>query len=1004
MSPQPPTFCSFWQAFSAQVEAQPEALALQSSNGSLRWTYRELRQIVCRCATGLRQRGLRPGQVVILAYPRSPDFVISLLATWAAGLVWCPLSDQPPERRQELEQRLQAPLILGPGHGDTPANETPWQSLLPPADGPSPKPLSIPVEPQPTDPAYLIFTSGSSGRPKGVLVPHAGLVTVFQAQIKALDLRVGERCLWLLSPLFDASLSDLGTALLAGATLIIDPEPLRSLEYFYHLLERWQIHYLDLPPSLLPNLDPQRMPLSLNKMLIGGEAPPAEAVRSWSRRLRLLNVYGPTEASICTSLCRCGPDWQAPLLGQPLPGVLYRLSGPSGEALPDGEAGELWIHSPGLALGYWRDPEQSQKRFVFRDSLRWFRSGDQVVREGSAYRFLGRLDRQIKQLGRLICPEEIEAALRREYPQGQVAVVQHQQGPLLACLAGPFAPERQSQLQLSLKQTLPGWMQPDLWLWLDPKHHPWPQTANGKTDLQALAQWSLHNFSDPQAVQNFVPQTPHEVLLARIWRRVLGQERWPAGADFFALGGNSLKVLSAVALAAEAGWALSPEWFYRARSLEALAELSQDPLHATSLSRQELLRSLPPNQTQTQPKLPAQPALALEAHSNHRLLLTGATGFLGSRLLAEILHHTRWQVTCLLRPTDPARIESRALHLRLEQALKHWNCPSDRARIQIVPADLAQPELGLSAQQWQALRLETDAILHVAAQVDLVRDYASLKAVNVDSLSPLQALQKPFHYVSTLSVWVAAEPRPATIREMPLHQPPFPERLYGGYAQSKWAAEAWLSRQSTALPHWIYRPGLITGDSQTGQGPERDWLQGFLQGLLLLGALPQLAHLPASTQALAVDITPVDYAAQGILKLMQAPAGIYHLANPQALSLQTLLDTLAQWSGLPQVPWLQWQARLSQALQSEPDFAYSASLLALSALLQNGQPHQPWHALNLFQATGFQLASATTTAQLEAQGLHCPQANTSLLQRYFTHCAAAVDFQSPLSQESRPHV
>ncbi|MGV3524856.1 MAG: non-ribosomal peptide synthetase [Candidatus Sericytochromatia bacterium] len=947
---------SLWQ----NMAAHPSAPALLAPDFCL--SYAELGQAVQGLAQIWQQAGVRPGERIGLLAVHSPEYVIGLLACWYSGAVAVPLDASAPARLDDLQARTRLRWVLDSRWSRAHSWVRAGQALSPPP---------APHLPQPGEPAYLLFSSGSSGRAKGVLVPHDGLLGVLQAQIAALNLRPGQRCLWVLSPAFDASLSDLGTALLAGATLVLDPDPLRDLQHLQALLHRWHIGYVDLPPALLSWLRPEDCPRSLETILIGGESPPAAAVRRWAEKVRLINVYGPTEATICTSLLRCGPDWQQPLLGTPLPGVRYRVVDVQGQ---EAETGELWIQAPGLALGYWEDPALTAARFVTQPDGRWYRSGDRVERLADGQLcFRGRLDRQLKHNGRLLCPEESEAVLHAHPAIARAAVVPHRSGPLVAWLElHADLPTVPADLEAHLNAHLPRGLQPQRWAVLSQL----PLTPSGKVDLQHLQNAPLpHPGPDPGAP--FLLSTT-EAHLARIWANLL-QPPFAAlahpDADFFALGGSSLQVLACVALAAEAGLRLSPEILYQGRTLAQTAALLEAGTDQT-LTAQDLRQRV---QDLPQGPFPSSPPAGRSLMAaGAEVLLTGATGFLGSRLLAELLQAPGPQLHCLVRAATPA-----AGYQRLVAALAPWGVPLDKERVQIWCGDLSAPRLGLSNAAWHRLETRLTAVLHCAAQVDLARDLDSLWRANVAALPTLARLGCPLHHLSSLSVLVGAHPLPPVARENDHLQ--LTAWVAGGYAQSKWAAEAWLLAQ--AGPHWIYRPGLVSGDSQSGWAPTRDWLRALIHGLLQIEALPELPAPEANSPEWELDLTPVDHVARALLLLSAEAPGIYHLAHSTALSLRRLLTSLETRYTLPRLSRADWQHRARQQLQRSPNLASSAALLALSRALEtpgkgpNGQRH--WHSLNLFQATGIRLSSPVTQAKLARAGLSCPPPETLLL-RYLT--------------------
>ncbi|MGE0495668.1 MAG: AMP-binding protein [Vulcanimicrobiota bacterium] len=293
------------------------------------------------------------------------------------------------------------------------------------------------LEPPPTEQlAYLVFTSGSTGGPKLVKVPHTGLLPVLEHQIEVFQIQPESRCLWLLSPAFDASLSDVFTALLAGATLYID-----ELGSLRERLARHHITHLDLPPALLSAHD--SLPPHLKTLVIGGEVCPPNTVRRFAGHHRLLNVYGPSEATICTSISLGTPDWDRALLGQPIPGVEYRI-------VDD----ELFVGGDHLATGYHLAPELTNRKFVELDGSRYFRTGDRVRQLDGDYEFLGRTDRQVKIRGCLVALEEVETHLRQAPGVGRAAVGLNGD-QLVAQLEGcPLAAERY------LRDRLPDFMIP----------------------------------------------------------------------------------------------------------------------------------------------------------------------------------------------------------------------------------------------------------------------------------------------------------------------------------------------------------------------------------------------------------------------------------------------------------------------------------------------------------------------------------------------------------------
>lgn len=943
-----PEWSSFIDRFLARVHDQPDATALCYAGGPAS-SYRDIHDQAARLATMLRQLGAGPEVVVALGLPRSPQFVVGVLATWWAGAAFVPIDPTLPDARKRLfvsESGARIALTTE----DHAAFFTGLNLPVIDVDAPRSATPSLPPVTQPDDLAYVIFTSGSTGQPKGVAVEHRGLVGMLDAQIAAFDVRPGDRCLWMLSPAFDASISDLGTALLSGATLYpaMASEPF-DLDVLVRLLIDNRITHVDLPPVLLPLLDPKSLPRSLRTVVIGGEASSPAVVRDWARTRRIVNVYGPTEATVCTSLCVCDPDaWNEPLLGQPLPDVSYHVHDE-----------ELFIEGPGLARGYLKQPALTATKFPELDGRRVYRTGDRVrLRADGEYVFLGRVDRQIKLQGRLIEPGEIEACLRTYPGVRGAAVVERSLGSRQA-LVGFVEPIDASveQLRNHLARHLPPWMLPTRFFAMDTL----PRTASGKIDFAALTTMPLPANTRMRYVD---PSRPNvRVLLTTLFSQKLGLERIDENATFLAQGGDSLSLLQIVTAAQAYDVTIPPALLAEGTLKEVVAKLEgQLPVpssHRMSIGELRgdvhqtlatLLRIEPRSRPTGRPK---------------HVLLTGGTGFLGSHVLRELLDRTNADVYCIVRCGIGTR-------------------PLDRLcvtspRIHVFRGDLAQFQLGLLQCDYEGLSEQVDTIYHCAGEVNLLATYHKLRNSNVRATAELLrfanlGVPKRLHHVSTLSVLVATDCNTGTLFESDnLSQT---NHVYGGYAQSKWAAE-WLVR-SVGGAH-IHRPGLITGHSQTGISASNDFLTLFLRGLSELGCYPDVEDL-------YLDVTPVDFAAAALVHLSLNPPQFdrtYHLTGSGRWSLRNLVAGLCR-RGFPMAPINPtiWPHRVSELQRRSPKAA--TACLALCRSLGGAHLFSRLRTMDLFQATGVTFDARNTLAGLEGSGIVCPPANDELLDRYLT--------------------
>lgn len=902
----------------AHASRRPEAIAVE--DGPSRVTYGELWARAGRLALALRARGFGREDVVALRLGRSAEHVVAMLGVWRAGAAFLPLDPAAPRAREQAVLRdARAALVLS----DRAALEEQARG----AGGAGGFAVGVERDPSPEDLAYVIATSGSTGRPKLVEILHRGLVPMLAAQIDAFRVEPAARVAWMLSPAFDASISDIGTALVAGATLVVVPS--FGGARVEDVLDALAVSHVDLPPSLLPLLG--RKPASLRTIVIGGEVCAPEAVRAWADRVRVVNVYGPTEATVCTSLGVCGSTWDAPRLGAPLAHVSYEV-----------RAGELWISGPGLARGYRGDAAATEARFVVERGARWYRTGDRVrpLPDGELA-FAGRVDRQLKVRGRLVAPEEIEAALLVHPEVARAAVGVDGAGALVAFVVAraPSAPPSASTLREHLATSLSAWMIPsEIAI-----RAALPETASGKVDIGTLLR--------PRAERACVraPNEPLEDALARLWSEVLDRPVAPDD-DVRALGVDSLATLRLVVAAEAEGLALAPPEVAGAATARALAAAcaARSARHRAAAAGARSAAELRADVARVLGEMPASSGAAPSARAARpvHILLTGATGMLGQRLLAELLARTDARVTALAR--TPAAVTG------------------ESARVRVVRGDLEAPRLGLSASTWDALADAVDTIVHCAARVNLVLPYEALREANLTGTARVLELAragraKTLHHVSTLSVFVATDRDAGVARE----DDDLSEtcEVHGGYAQSKWAAEH-LARRAAPGRLAVHRLGLVTG-------ARGDFLAMFFRGVAALGCVPDDADLE-----LRVDVTPCPYAAAAVASLVADGAtGTFHLASDAPPSLGDLLVAMrAEGLVVEPVPERVFRARAA---------ARGEEAAAASLALCRGTPGFSRHrTMDLFQASGIRFDDARARAALDPVGLARPAVTADLLRRY----------------------
>ncbi|KMS68099.1 peptide synthetase, partial [Streptomyces leeuwenhoekii] len=561
----------------AAVDRLPTAPALTAPG--LELTFAQVEERANRLAHHLLARGAGPGTLVALVLPRSAEMVLAQLAVAKTGAAFLPVDPGYPEERVAAMLRDAAPAVtLGAEEVAALAAAAPdGAPAHRPTDADRTRPLDL------DDPAYVIYTSGSTGTPKGVVVTHRGLAAFSAAEAAHYRVEAGDRVLAFATPSFDASVLELCMSLPHGARLVVPPPgPLLGAQLADVLREQRITHTL-LPPAALATLPPDTpgtLP-DLKTLVVGADACRAELVARWAPHHRMINSYGPTEATVVATWSDpLEPVGTAPPIGRRLPGTRTYVLDARLRPVADGVAGELWLAGDALAQGYLNRPGLTAARFTADPfgppGSRMYRTGDLVRRDARGeLHHLGRTDHQLKLRGHRIEAGEVEAALvRHPAVLDAVAGIREDEPGLPRLVAHVLAapgtePPAAADLRALAARTLPGPMVPSAIVVMDR----FPLTENGKTDRAALPAPAPER--EP-AADRVAPRTPTEEALAAIWEEALDM---PVGAqdDYFLLGGDSLRALRIASRANDAfGVTLTPRDVLVSRTVAALAELVEE--------------------------------------------------------------------------------------------------------------------------------------------------------------------------------------------------------------------------------------------------------------------------------------------------------------------------------------------------------------------------------------------------------------------------------------------
>jgi amino acid adenylation domain-containing protein/FkbH-like protein/thioester reductase-like protein len=994
--------------FEAQVRRTPQRLAVIHNGESL--SYAQVNAKANQLARYLLAQGVGPDRLVGVCLERSLDMIVGLLAILKAGAAYMPLDPDYPAERLEYMLRDAAPQFVltkksVPGALPiTPETNIDLAERMPQLAGYPDQDLS-PAEAtlSPSNLVYVIYTSGSTGRPKGAAMTHRSMVNLVEWHRSGACGGEEQRVLQFAALSFDVAFQEIFSTVCTGSTLVLLDDCIRrDATALLELLGEQAIGRLFVPPLMLQALaecfSPDDSNLeSLRDVITAGEqlriSPEIAAFFTYHENCRLHNHYGPTETHVVTTRALTGSPqaWPTlPPIGRPIWNTRIYILDDSRHPVPVGVAGEVYIGGVGVARGYLGRPELTAQRFAadrFAESAaRVYRTGD-VARwlNDGTIEYLGRNDDQVKIRGFRIELAEIETQLALHPHVHEAAVIAREDIPgekrLVAYItvADDGAPGV-DELRMYLKGLLPAYMMPSAFVLLETL----PLTPSGKLDRRALpapesdAYVSLHHEPAQGAV---------EEQLAAIWQQVLAVERVGRHDNFFELGGHSLLALKALLRINQSlNMTLRVVDIYQNPTIQELAarvvaKTVKDPLVdlAAEAHLDEDIVAL-----SGQPAVPAK-----------TIMLTGATGFVGRFLLAQLLQDTDAVIYCLVRAESEREASS-----RLRATLVKWGLWRDefKGRLATIPGDLRLPRLGIKQATYDWLSENVDSIYHCGTSMNHLETYAMAKPANVEASRQLLRLAttarpKVINYISTLGIFDSAADEGARIVHEDSRIEQEKHSHSQGYAASKWVAEKiFITASERGIPCNIFRLGLVWADTEKGRFDELQSVDRVLKSCLMSGYGIEGYRYP-------MPPTPVDYVARSIVFLASRHSdgrGIFHISSSEQ-ALEDVFRECGEMVGLPLdlLPYYDWICEIKR-LHLDGRSLPAIPIVEFAFSMDEAEFHR--HERSVRSAANISFDCTRSHLELESGGIVAPSLNRELLKVTLEDmCSRGADVRQLLS-------
>jgi amino acid adenylation domain-containing protein/thioester reductase-like protein len=901
------TLTSFYDLFEDNVKHTPSSVAIELSNQYL--SYQGLHQKVERLAAHLHQICPNVNPIIGILCDRSFELIISVLAIMRMGGAFIVLDPElPPQRLKYIIEDSKLNLILTK------------QPFIPIATTENNAILTLDsffndVQPEQAENynvpkvgnglAFIEYISSKSGKPKGIMIDEYALTDKLLWWKENIPLDPHDIFINLFTLSLDIGIGSLLWPLSCGASVIIPPyEALLNPEALADLILKKNVTVVVGTPSLLNVIlnDARLKHSRLKKIIFAGENLTLTVLEK-ARRISnasIYNFYGPSECTIISSFSKIHPLQNYITIGRPVANVKIYILDRYLKPVPIGMIGEIYIGGVGISRGYVSQPRLTEASFVsspFVIGEKLFQTGDRGLwRDNGEIEYKGRSDNQIKIRGFRVELDELDFVIRSVKGVQEVASIY--EGNKIISFIMSTVPL--SQIKSEISYLIPQYAMPDKMVSVTEI----PLAENGKFNRKAMMKHA--------SFQDIVhPRTSTEKQLADIFQEILRRDNLSVTDSFFELGGHSLLITQVlVKIEKVFNYSVTLQEFYLYPTIELLAKRI-DSTFMPELSYTQSILSILERDIHLGDSIEIPPIQS----DGTVIFMTGATGFLGSHIVRELVENSDTTIYYLVHDNSDSIKKS-------EKLIQQYK----GRRLYPIVGDLNKPKLGIQSNIYELLSDSVSLIIHTAADTHPHYPYQQVRQTNVLGLVEILQLAankklKKIHFISNVSSCFDVNDKSETIEDFPKT---YPTGTEGGYLISKWVSEKiFEAAVSRGFDITIYRPSVLLEDERTGEfNFDNNYLYLFVKGALQMGVAPMGFS--------SIDGLPVDFLAKLIVMIALSDKHrhrIYNLNHPHPISSDRIFEWLNELGAhLKYTPYTKWRDEILTKISKDNAFYSMLSL------------------------------------------------------------------------------